>query len=93
MLLLRPTHYFCSTNEGPLHRRSVAHKCDLCFSGERNTLFVKTFSGSLTQRFNVAILNQGSLSGGEGSGLSIFAVLGCSRGGVVKTIYCQAVSL
>lgn len=59
---------------------------------ERETLFVKTFSGSLTRRFNVAILNPRSLSGGERSSLSIFAVLGCSAaGGVVQAIYSQAV--
>lgn len=89
-----PTHHIRSTKEGPPHHRSVARKCDLCFSGERGTLFVKTFSGSLTRRFNVAILSQRSLSGGERSSLSIFAVLGCSvAGGVVEAIYSQAVSL
>lgn len=94
VLLLRLTHHICSTKERPPHRRSVAHKCDLCFSGERGTLFVKTFSGSLTRRFNVAILNLRSLSGAERSSLSIFAVLGSSvAGGVVGAIYSQAVSL
>lgn len=54
-------------------RRPVARKRDLCSWAE--TLFVKTFSGSLTRRFNVAISNLRSLSGGERSSLSIFAAL------------------
>lgn len=93
-LLLVLMRRLCSTKEGPPHRRSAARKCDLCFSGERETLFVKTFSGSLTPRFNVAILNLRSLSGGERSSLSIFAVLGRSVAeGVVQPICSQAVSL